>query len=574
MVFIASLARRPKPMLRVLIFLMLSSNFVEAQTDGVAIDKQQTIRQQMGIPPNDSLLNKTHAERYTILSGFWGNRSLAKLDSIAVEQVFAEIEQFAKKRNDQDLVRELWHLRHYIPVLRSDKEKRIQLFERSYKRAKESGQPWEVFLSSWRLGYQLLGTVDRVDVGLYLLTEASEMLNNGYRHPLEYYLNYALGSNHYSYHDFNSAKKYFGRVLVSGERDSVHDIDSRVYNTLGLVYRKMNLLDSSDIYLNKALTTSLGEGDTTMECIISGNLGENQYLRGNYDAAIVLLEKDANMAIKREDFGLGSNALMLMADCYLAKGEPDKSWPFLEKGRDYAYKSGQYHRLKTLYPILAKWYALQKDPALSARYTDSAMFVVDSLERIQMEVRVVPTDKLYEMNRLQIESIDQENQIKQRNMVVVGLFLLLIIVFLLFQLYRTRTKLKERRLEGENTQLQTDLTLARQRLNDFLESLTESAADPASLNTATIITEEGWLNFKQLFEDSFPGYFNRVLKQYPELTKGEQRLMCLLRLEMSNKEMSIMLGVGINAVQQLQRRTRRKINIETSEELAQLAQTL
>jgi DNA-binding CsgD family transcriptional regulator len=151
---------------------------------------------------------------------------------------------------------------------------------------------------------------------------------------------------------------------------------------------------------------------------------------------------------------------------------------------------------------------------------------------------------------------------------------LLVIISLFFQLYRTRMKLNEQRLEGENSQLQTNLTVARQRLNDFLESLTESAADTGSLNTSTIITEEGWLNFKKLFDASFPGYLKRVLKRYPELTKGEHRLMCFVRLEMSNKEIAIMLGVGQNAVQQLQRRTRRKINVETSEELAQLAQTL
>jgi len=557
-----------------LLFLLLSFGFAESQTTSNANELELTIRQKMGIPPNDSLLNKTHAERYTLLRVFCGSRSLSELDTVAVKLVFADIERFAKKRNDKDLVRELWHLRFYVRNAHYDREKRIQRLEQRYKRAKESGEPWEVFLSSWQFGYSLRHTAEKIDVGLYLLTEASETLNNGYRHPVEYYLNYALGALHYSYHDFNSAKKYFGRALESGERDTVHYMYSRVFNTLGMVYRKMNLLDSSDIYLNKALVTSMDEGDSTMECIISGNLGENQYLRRNYDAAIPLFTKDANMAVANKDTGLASNALMLLADCYLAKGEPDKCWSFLEKGRDYAYKSGQYHRLKILYPILAKWHALKGEPALSARYTDSAMFVVDSLERIQSQVRVVPTDKLYEMNRLQIASIDQENQIQQLNMVVLGFFLLFVIALLLFQLYRTRTKLNEQRLEGENSQLQTDLTVARQRLDDFLESITESAADPASLNSSTIITEDGWLNFKKLFDASFPGYLKRVIKRYPELTKGEHRLMCFLRLQMSNKDIATMLGVGQNAVQQLQRRTRRKINVETSEELAQLAQQL
>ena len=558
-----------------LLFLLLSFGFAESQTTSNANELALTIRQKMGIPPNDSLLNRTHAERYSLLHGFYDNNLLlSQLDTVAVKKIFDEIERVAEKQNDQDLVREVRYMRLIIQIRNTNRKSRIRLLEHRFDEVKESDQPWEIFIYSWLLGSQLLDTEGKADIGFYLLTEASETLEKGYRHPIEHYLNYILGSAHYLYNDFNGAKKYCGRAFISGKSDTMFYTDGRVFNTLGLVYRKMNLLDSSDIYLNKALITSLDEGDSIMECIISGNLGENQYLRRNYDAAIPLFTKDANMAVANKDTGLASNAFMLLADCYLSKGELDKSWPFLEKGRDYAYKSGQYHRLKTLYPILAKWYALKGEAALSALYTDSAMFVVDSLERIQMQVRVVPTDKLYEMNRLQIASIDQENQIQQRNMVVLGFFLLFVIALLLFQLYRTRTKLNEQRLEGENSQLQTDLTVARQRLDDFLESITESAANPASMNTATIITEEGWLNFKQLFDASFPGYLKRVIKRYPELTKGEHRLMCFLRLQMSNKDIAIMLGVGQNAVQQLQRRTRRKLNIETSEELAKLAQTI
>ena len=547
-------------MLRILIFLLLSCGFAQAQTNTVAVESLQEVRDQMGIPPNDSLLNKTHAERYTLLSGFWVNGSMSKLDTVAVEQVFADIEQFAKKFDDQDLVRELWHLRLHIRFVWGDAEKCVQLSEYGYKRAKESGQPWEVFLSSWWLGYQLLGTVDRVDVGLYLLTEASETLNNGYRHPLEYYLNYILGSNHYSYNDFNSAKKYFGRALVSGERDSVHDNDSRVFNTLGLVYRKMNLLDSSDIYLNKALTTSLGEGDTIMECIISGNLGENQYLRGNYDAAIVLLEKDANMAMQGVELGLASNALMLMADCYLAKGEPDKCWPLLEKGRDYAYRSGQYNRLKTLYPILAKWYALNGDATLSALYTDSTKFVMDSLERIQSQVRVVPTDELYEMNRLQIESIDQENRIKQRNMTLLAMLLALIIVLLLFKFYRIRSKLYEEQLVIENLNLQS-------QLQRYLKKIQTANATATDFTDKAILTAAHWREFLNKFNRAHPQFLGAINTRYPKLTKAEIRFCCLTFLSVSDNEMADMLGVGVNSIRVTRNRVRKKLQLGKGDDL-------
>ncbi|MCF8278640.1 MAG: hypothetical protein K9J17_18075 [Flavobacteriales bacterium] len=45
--------------------------------------------------------------------------------------------------------------------------------------------------------------------------------------------------------------------MKEAERDTLFGIDIRVLNTLGLAYRKMNLLDSSDLYLNQALAISL-----------------------------------------------------------------------------------------------------------------------------------------------------------------------------------------------------------------------------------------------------------------------------------------------------------------------------
>lgn len=171
----------PRTVLRILIFLLLSFGFAEAQT----------IRQQMGIPLNDSLLNKTHAERYKLLHGFYDNNLvLPQLDTVVVEQVLADVGRFAKKHDDQDLVRELRYMRLVVQILHTDRMKRIRLLEHRFEEIKKSGKSWEVFLYSWLLGSQLLDTRGKADMGLYLLTDASETLHRGYRHPIERYLNY------------------------------------------------------------------------------------------------------------------------------------------------------------------------------------------------------------------------------------------------------------------------------------------------------------------------------------------------------------------------------------------------
>jgi tetratricopeptide (TPR) repeat protein len=537
------------------------SGLAMGQASGNYQPNAQTLRQQLCIPANEHLLNKTHVERYMLLHGFYDNNLvLPQLDTVAVEQVFADIERFAKKHDDQDLVRELRYMRLVVQILHTDRMKRIRLLEHRFEEIKQSGKSWEVFLYSWLLGSQLLDTRGKADIGLYLLTDASETLHRGYRHPIERYLNYYIGTAYYSYNDLKGAKKYFGRALKEDERDTLFGTDIRVLNTLGLAYRKMNLLDSSDLYLNHALAISLEHGDTIMECIISGNLGENQYLRGNYDTAIVLLQKDANMALMHMDTGLASNALLLMADCYLSKGEFDKCWTLLQLGRDYAYRSKQYHRLKTLYPILAKWHVFNGDATLSTEYLDSARFVVDSLERIQMQVRIVPTDELYEMNRLQIESINQENRIKQRNMTLLAMLLALIIVLLLFQFYRIRSKLYEEQLVIENLNLQS-------QLQRYLKKIQTANATAIDFTDKVILTAAHWREFLNKFNRAHPQFLGAINIRYPTLTKSEIRFCCLTFLSMSDNEMADMLGVGVNSVRVTRNRVRKKLQLGEEDDL-------
>lgn len=547
---------------------------INSISSNIPFDSEKT-RVLFKIPAFKMLLGKTHVQRYRLLNPFYVSYyPNAQKYSFELEQLFIEMKAFAKLHQDQGMRDEVEFLFIYYKLGTLSGDARIDFMESTYQKAMKDGTPWKVFLSKWYLGQLLINLNTKVDVGLYLLTEASEMLENGFEHPLASYLNYTLGNTNYRYSDMESAKKYFKRAIVYDDASKNKSNLSRCYNELGLIYRKLNRLDSSNVYLKKALGVSLVQHDSIMAGIISGNLGENHYLRGNYDKAIPLLKMDADIAMLGEETGLASNALLLLADCYLMKGDMDKTAGMLALGKAYTYKSKEYHRLQRLYPILSKWYAVKGEAELASMYVDSTRFVIDSLERLQMLVRVVPSEELYEVSGLKIEKAQQKVETTQRKLIIAVMAIVLLLSVVLILVYRMVSKQKQDQLSTENTQLKSDLLIAQQKLDAFILSKRVSEVNTASMVDKPILTHEDLQRFKVLFDAAYLGFRHRLKSKFPSLTETEMQVLCFLKLNLSNKEISGLLGVGVNAVQQQKRRARLKLCVTSSIELNDLAHSI
>lgn len=95
-----------------------------------------------------------------------------------------------------------------------------------------------------------------------------------------------------------------------------------------------------------------------------------------------------------------------------------------------------------------------------------------------------------------------------------------------------------------------------------------------NLTKAVILTEKDWREFRHLFEKVHHGFFERLEQKMPNLTESETRLLTLYRLELSNKEMASMLGVGTSAVRSLKSRMKPKLNLEKDQTIEQLVHAI
>src|SRR5205085_12283299 len=108
-----------------------------------------------------------------------------------------------------------------------------------------------------------------------------------------------------------------------------------------------------------------------------------------------------------------------------------------------------------------------------------------------------------------------------------------------------------------------------------LTSLPEPDSDLLRLlQNSVLLTDEHWRNFSRLFEKVHRGFFQRLKEKLPGLSPAETRFTALIKLQLSNKEMANMLGVGTEAMRQIRSRLKKKLNSEAEEGIEELVEKI
>lgn len=191
--------------------------------------------------------------------------------------------------------------------------------------------------------------------------------------------------------------------------------------------------------------------------------------------------------------------------------------------------------------------------------------------------------------------VEQE---KRRGQKLYGYTIILTIIIvacvLIIYLLRKRKIVEHRVLELEKEKIQTELSQNEQELTKILKNLVEKNEIINTLNqeieireklndkitikeenenllekinSISLLTEKGLIEFKNLFDKKHPEFYENLINKHPDLTKSEIRLAMLIRLNLSNFEMSSILGVSQDSVRKSNLRLRKKLGIKTQSEL-------
>ncbi len=116
-------------------------------------------------------------------------------------------------------------------------------------------------------------------------------------------------------------------------------------------------------------------------------------------------------------------------------------------------------------------------------------------------------------------------------------------------------------------------------LNSDYEKIQSSKKSPTPsqqmilerIKKVRIINEENWMEFQQLFVQIYPDYYNFLHENfYRYLTEGEFRMILLLKLNFSNKEISLCLGITMETSRVAIYRLRKKLSAKGLESLDEI----
>lgn len=516
------------------------------------------------------LLNKTHEERWPMLYLYYMDFIPYQSDSSSILRLLNELDSIAIVHSDDDLRTEVIHLLEHFRQYNSGlthKEKVDRIIE-NWQKSIASGKQWEKFLTTYQLVYRCCMRDEEPEVSFRAIAFGKRMLKSGYNHPQKAYFLILAATQYYRYNDLNNAKKNSLLALRAMEEKNTvlteyNNFSGRL--RLGLIYQEMGELDSSDHYLNEALdflkTTSLEEREL-FTADVYRFIGKNEYLRGNYDKALMYLEAntDSLPSATGTTWLDGNNGISLlrMADIFLRKGDIASAKKMLDRGELLIRNSPDHEKVELLYETKASYAAQAGAKRLHIAYSDSAKMFADSLARYKLLLSRIPAEIEAELQDLEAAHEDAHEVLKWYRSAYWMLALALTIMVAMAGLYTYYARNKEISLlqtlsaeKATSEQLAVEVTQIKHRIEKDDEFL-----------SGRLVTEEAWMVFMEkfaVFRSDFMEAFNR---KHGLLSKAEKRLCYLTYLGLTDTEIASRTGVSENTVRVNRSRVKKKMGLD------------
>lgn len=536
------------------------------------------------------LLNIPYKDKVYIIDTLYG-KLVNNADSSKTFAFLRQMETYGNKHQDREMILEVELFKaYYYSYWTFDNPHDLIL--QKLKAIAEKGKN-ENYLHIEARALRVIGEFYWRRVGNYeLATEYYLRLGNllektnaiDFPNMPEYYC--LIGELHYFFKDYPSTMSYVRKALQINPTDFNWKAIWSASNTMGLCYRQMNKLDSSNYYFNKAVQSKyFGESDIRYS-ISKGNIGYNNYLRGNYAAAIPLMEKDAQKAVEEMDWRLAAGASVPLADIYIKQKQYDKAWQWIEKSSYYLGKSSgsSLDLMHRFYAVKSTWYLAKGNATMANKYLDSAMAAREEDNKKVNALQLLRVQQKQSAQKLSAERT--EFSLKQRVkdtqvfiLILVAMFLA-VLAALIYYLQRKKRLMVEATNDAKLKLANRELEIAKQQIAAFAQTISDNSQLIEEMRAAqehqeseavelvtknAILTDESWNRFQEAFEKVHPGYIRRLREKIVGVTLAETKLVVLTKLRLSKQEMGHALGISPQSLRVTWHRLRKKTGNEDAQ---------
>lgn len=368
---------------------------------------------------------------------------------------------------------------------------------------------------------------------------------------------------------------------------------ARLYNNLSATLGEAGENERAIDTLKKALSM-ISDSNYFAEAKYYSNIGYSFRNMAIYDSALYYHKKSLDLKLEHQFSNTVWYSYNAIGRAFLGLNQEDSALYYLKRGFEYARQFGNMYHLKDAHIHLSSAYAANKNYENAYHYLKQGKTLEDSIYETDQETKINLYQKKFdvakkedELKRIKLNALLEKEQVKSKQFALIGLLMLFILLAIIFALLSKRRAQQKQIVELNLERSKKALLQNKQRLQEFAVELSSknqklldlnqelvlmtealgkkediSASQKEKLANLKILTDSDWSKFKALFERVYPGFFDQLRGHTIEFTKGEKRIMALIKLNLNNQEAANLLGISAESVSKSKSRLKKKLEQE------------
>ncbi|RNC86801.1 MAG: hypothetical protein ED556_05095 [Winogradskyella sp.] len=409
-----------------------------------------------------------------------------------------------------------------------------------------------------------------------------------------------VGQIELSRENFDESLKYLNRALKVYQDTNDNIWQAYTLTDIGNNYLDSKNYDDAETTYNKALKISEEFNLNDTRANINNNLGVINYEKGNYNNARLLIKDalDYNTSISLSTSILDN--LIALGRIELKTKNYEALNSIINRGMKLSDSINQMNIKKEFHFFKSKFHEGKGQYKQALAENNIYIQLQDSIQNVNNEKQIDELKISFETEQKEKELIIKEKEItlleeRKQKAENERLFFIItalgILAFAIAVIYGLRQKMKRNKTEREK--LDIDLEFKEKQLtthalhlahkNEVLLDLKQQLKGLKADNNNSrsfqniinninldISNDNNWEQFKSYFEDVHKDFNTKIMTTYPDVSNNDLRLMSLLKMNLSSKEIANILNISVEGVKKARYRLRKKLNLSTEESLQEL----
>ncbi len=420
-----------------------------------------------------------------------------------------------------------------------------------------------IAISYWNIG-NIQGDIENYDISNVYYNKAKVIFEKLNLTDDVESVNNNIAINLSNMGEYEKAIPLFLKAVEYNKANNYNNDLAGAYDNLGSAYSNLDRLDTAEAYFKKSLEISKHYGETSLIGLNYRHLAELYNKKEDYTKALTYIKEALKIA---EETGTRKKLigdLLETSKAYAGLGRYKKAYEY----------HVDYHKLHD--EILNKE-NIEKMNELEVQY---------QTEKKEKELII----KQNKIDLLEARKQKAENEKLFLSISLIGALALAIAIVYGFRQRIRRNKTEREKLDNDLAFKEKELTthalhLAHKNevLLDLKAKLKELKSDsPNSRNYQEVINcinldinnDNNWNQFRSYFEDVHTDFNSKIIHKYPEVSHNDLRLMSLLKMNLSSKEIANILNISVEGVKKARYRLRKKLNLSTEDSLQELILSL